>query len=91
MVVYGGFGPGGVRPQLASDIEPQDSSRRTQCGLLGSIHLLDLATKAWSDLTVGTGSPDPVKSHSAVAYKSKMIVFGGSVPLGRTNAVRVFD
>lgn len=94
MIVYGGFGPGGVT-SAAAGTEAASAGSRAPTGLLSSMHALDLHSGDWTTLGVGAGHHAdvqmPSKNHAAVAYQGRMYVFGGCLPEGRTNAVRCYD
>lgn len=96
MIVYGGFGPGGITQGAASTQTAGTAARpvsaaATRTGLLNSLYSLDLHTGDWTCLSSFVEGQLPTKNHSAVLHGSKMYVFGGCLPDGRTNAIRCYD
>jgi N-acetylneuraminic acid mutarotase len=50
-----------------------------------------MVTNDWRVLKVTGDDPGPLDEHTAVVYKSNMIVFGGFASSGRTNNVWIFS
>ena len=68
--------------------EHTDGYQLLKCGLLRSVHALDLTTYQWSELSA---EGEAIREHSMVCHKNRLYVFGGTMLGGRTNHVRCFD
>eukprot|EP00754_Rhynchopus_humris_P015072 Rhum_TRINITY_DN14424_c6_g1::Rhum_TRINITY_DN14424_c6_g1_i1::g.89120::m.89120 len=68
--------------------EHTDGYQLLKCGLLRSVHALDLTTYQWSELSA---EGEAIREHSMVCHKNRLYVFGGTMLSGRTNHVRCFD
>lgn len=90
MVVYGGFGPGGVVAGTSDTAENRQPNNNA-VGLLNSIYQLDLRSGDWECLSPFADAAAPSKDHSAMIFHNKMYIFGGCLLDGRTNAVRCYD